>query len=89
MKQIKQMKDVNTEQDTEFEYEHISFKINYNYKKFFERAFGVEVLTAYTEGGNTVGKVLDLGCVDILLFLRSGRILQMSNSEWGSLEIVK
>lgn len=90
MKQIKQLKDVDVTQDGEFHYEYVNYKLNYDCKKFFERAFGVKVLTAYVDGGDGVkDKFLDLGCADIILFLESGRILKFTNSEWGGLEIVK
>lgn len=90
MKQIKQLKDVDVTQDGEFHYEYVDYKLNYDCKKFFERAFGVKVLAAYVNGGDGVqGKFLDLGCADIILFLGSGRILKFTNSEWGGLRIVK
>ena len=91
MKQIKQLKDVDVAQDGEFHYEYADYKLNYDCKKFFERAFGVKVLAAYSYGdGYDLGKkTLDLGGVDIILFLSTGRILQFTNSEWGGLEIVK
>ena len=90
MKQIKQLKDVDIGWCVEFEYDFKKFTLSYNCKKFFARAFGVEVLAAYINGGcGTDGKVLNLGCTDIVLFLKSGRILRLFNSEWGDLEIVK
>lgn len=90
MKQIKQLKDVDVTQDEEFHYEYADYKLNYDCKKFFERAFGVKVLAAYLYGNtDVVGKQLNLSSVDIVLFLESGRILKFTNSEWGGLEIVK
>ncbi len=92
MKQIKQLKDVVTDQDEEFRYQYSDFALNYDYKKFLEEAFRIDITAAYTSRKPPIkekGKVLELGCVGIIIFLKSGRILQMTNSEWGSLEIVK
>lgn len=91
MKQIKQLKDVDVTKDEKFHYEYADYKLNYDCKKFFERAFGIIVLAAYSCGDSYYlgKKTFDLGGVDIILFLEGGRILKLTNSEWGSLEIVE
>ena len=73
----------------------LKFKINKRYAiwkrdtsacTFIEKAFGISLLGVYSEEDSIppTETELNLGCIGMVLYFESGRITQLTNSEWGA-----
>lgn len=87
-------KEVRPDQDKDFTLNNVWFTRDKFAAAFIEKAFGVEIFTCYKRmtSATTVRLVtqnhMEVGCTDLIIFLKSGIILEIGADKWTSLEII-
>lgn len=80
--------DVDTTPEINFDYS--IFKKDHHLKTYFESNLGMELKAVYCDEQHHPEKGrLDWGASTILLFLKNGKIVELKNSEWASIDVVK
>lgn len=72
------------EVSTSFVYEHTTYKRDFKLQKYLEKMFDTEFEKVFVNKNPQVDtKSLNVGCLDIIILKKSGKILSLTNSEWG------
>jgi len=93
-REINSLKEVNTDEDWSFTIAYREFTRDNKIRTFFERVFGGKLKAVYVSDYR-VSKIepftnsLDIGGRYIIIFREDGQVVEMTNSEWGSITLLK
>ena len=72
------------EVSTSFVYEHTKYTCDFKLKNYLEKMFDTKFEKVFVSNSPQVDtKSLNVGCLDIIILKKNGRVLQLTNSEWG------